>query len=67
MKTKMNGELIIKLHIEDMKKYASRTSILSKDMVEESKRLIQALGLPIIQAPSEGEADGSSSGRSISR
>ena len=39
-----------------MKKYASRTSRLTKDMVEESKELIQALGLPVIQAPSEGEA-----------
>jgi len=42
--------------IEEMKKYASRTSRLSKDMVEESKKLISLLGLPIVQAPSEGEA-----------
>ena len=41
---------------EEMKKYASRTSRLSKDMVEESKELISLLGLPIVQAPSEGEA-----------
>jgi len=41
---------------EEMKKYASRTSRLSKDMVEESKDLISLLGLPIVQAPSEGEA-----------
>ena len=42
--------------LEEMKKYASRTSRLSKDMVEESKKLISLLGLPVVQAPSEGEA-----------
>jgi len=41
---------------EDMKKFASRTTRLSKDMVEESKELISYLGLPVVQAPSEGEA-----------
>jgi len=42
--------------IEDMKKYAGRTSRLTEEMVEESKKLISLLGLPIVQAPSEGEA-----------
>ena len=41
---------------EEMKKYASRTSRLTKDMVEESKKLVSLMGLPIVQAPSEGEA-----------
>jgi len=41
---------------EDMKKYASRTSRLNKDMVKEAKELLSSLGLPIVQAPSEGEA-----------
>jgi len=41
---------------EEMKKYASRTSRLTKEMVEESKELISLLGIPIVQAPSEGEA-----------
>lgn len=41
---------------EEMKKYASRTSRLTKEMVEESKLLISMLGLPVVQAPSEGEA-----------
>ena len=44
-----------KKDIEGMKKYAARTSKLTKEMVEESKELLQALGLPVIQAPSEGE------------
>ncbi|MBU4493397.1 MAG: flap endonuclease-1 [Nanoarchaeota archaeon] len=43
-------------NIEEMKKYASRTSRLTEEMIDESKKLISALGLPIIQAPSEGEA-----------
>jgi len=42
--------------IEDMKKYASRMTRLTKDMAEESKKLIGFLGLPVVQAPSEGEA-----------
>jgi flap endonuclease-1 len=42
--------------IESMKKYASRTSILDKEMIKESKELISALGFPVVQAPSEGEA-----------
>lgn len=42
--------------IESMKKYAARTSILTAEMIEESKELLDALGFPVIQAPSEGEA-----------
>lgn len=42
--------------IAAMKKYAARTSVLTKEMVEESKELLDALGFPVIQAPSEGEA-----------
>ena len=43
-------------NIEDMKKFASRTSILTRDMIDDAKKVIQALGLPVVQAPSEGEA-----------
>jgi len=43
-------------NIEEMKKYAARTSRITEDIIKESKKLISALGLPIIQAPSEGEA-----------
>jgi len=42
--------------IEEMKKYASRTSKLTKEMIDDAKELMSALGCPIIQAPSEGEA-----------
>lgn len=45
--------------IEDfdmMKKYAQRTSRLTKDMIDEAKLLLDALGIPAVQAVSEGEA-----------
>ena len=48
-----------KKDIRAMKKYAARTSVLTKDMVDEAKELIKALGLPVVQAPSEGEAQAS--------
>lgn len=35
---------------------AQQTSHLSQDMVGETKALLAALGLPVVQAPSEGEA-----------
>ena len=41
---------------ELMKKYASRTSRLNDEMKEEAKKLVEAFGLPAIQAPSEAEA-----------
>ena len=43
----------------EMKKYAARTTRLTKEMIEEAKKLIEALGLPIVEAPSEGEAQAS--------
>lgn len=42
--------------LEDMKKYASRTSRLTKEMIADAKELLNAFGIPIIQAPAEGEA-----------
>jgi flap endonuclease-1 len=42
--------------IEGMKKYAGRTSRLTPHMVEQAKELLDALGVPWIDAPSEGEA-----------
>ena len=44
---------------ELMKKYASRTSRLTEGMIEEAKKLIEAFGLPVIDAPSEAEAQAS--------
>ena len=48
--------------IEDydlMKKFAPRTSRLTKEMIEDSRILIDALGFPVINAPSEAEAQAS--------
>ena len=42
--------------IEDARKYAQATATLKELMVEDSKRLLKALGVPWVQAPSEGEA-----------
>ena len=41
---------------EDAKKYAQATSRLTPEMVEESKVLLELMGLPHVQAPGEGEA-----------
>jgi len=43
-------------NVEDMKKYAARTSRLSSEMIAEAKKLVIAMGLPMIEAPCEGEA-----------
>ncbi|MBN2459369.1 flap endonuclease-1 [Candidatus Woesearchaeota archaeon] len=45
--------------VENMKKFAARTSRLTSEMVEDAKELIKALGQCIVEAPSEGEAQAS--------
>ncbi|NPA86631.1 MAG: flap endonuclease-1, partial [Candidatus Diapherotrites archaeon] len=42
--------------IEEARKYATQASRLEKQMVEDAKRLLDAMGIPYVQAPSEGEA-----------
>ncbi|MBD3209398.1 flap endonuclease-1 [Candidatus Woesearchaeota archaeon] len=42
--------------VAGMRKYAGRTARLTPEMVAEAKELLAALGIPTIQAPSEGEA-----------
>lgn len=42
--------------IEDARKAGQASSRLTGPMIDESKELLQALGIPVIQAPSEGEA-----------
>ncbi len=41
---------------EERAKYASRTARLTGEMINESKELLEGLGIPIVQAPAEGEA-----------
>jgi len=48
-----------KKDLTEMKKYAARTTRLTKDMIEEAKKVLEAFGIPIIDAPSEAEAQAS--------
>ncbi len=41
---------------EDGFKYAQAASRINSEIIEDGRRLILAMGLPVIQAPSEGEA-----------
>ncbi len=43
-------------NLEDAKKFASRALHLTDEMVKEAKKLIELMGLPLIEASSEGEA-----------
>lgn len=49
-------EAITAGRFEDARKYSQATSVLTDKMVEESKMILALLGIPYIQAPSEGEA-----------
>ncbi|MFC2175088.1 flap endonuclease-1 [archaeon] len=42
--------------MEEARTYAQQATRLTKDMVEQSKELLAALGIPSVQAPQEGEA-----------
>lgn len=42
--------------LEEAKKFAQATSRLTNEMIEEAKQLLSALGIPYVEAPSEGEA-----------
>ena len=43
--------------IMSMKRYGSQLVRLDDDMIKESKELLEAMGLAVVQAPSEGEAE----------
>ena len=42
--------------VEEAKRYAQMSSSLTSDMVGEAKRLLEAMGIPYVEAPAEGEA-----------
>ncbi|MET1101175.1 MAG: flap endonuclease-1 [Pyrodictiaceae archaeon] len=42
--------------MEAARRYAQMSSKLTEDMVSEAKRLLEAMGVPYVQAPAEGEA-----------
>ncbi len=52
-------EAMEKENYDDAKRYASATSRIDNKIVEESKELLDVLGIPYIQAPSEAEAQAS--------
>lgn len=43
----------------EARKYAQQVSRLTDEMIKEGKELLLAMGIPVIQAPSEGEAQAS--------
>ena len=47
-----------KKDIDSMYKYSKQVTYLNNEMIIESKELIKALGLPIIQSPQESDAQG---------
>lgn len=49
-------EMIAKGEIEEARKYAQAAVFLEKEMVKDVKSLLTAMGVPWVQAPSEGEA-----------
>ncbi len=49
-------EALTRGDLEAARKHAQRASELTEEMIRDSKLLLKALGVPAIQAPSEGEA-----------
>jgi flap endonuclease-1 len=43
--------------VEGMKKYGGRSVKITDEIIEQSKDLLDALGIPVVQAPGEGEAE----------
>ncbi|MEK6890690.1 MAG: flap endonuclease-1 [Nanoarchaeota archaeon] len=48
-----------KSDLESMRRYSQQTTRLTSEIIEESKELLIAMGIAVIQAPSEGEAQAS--------
>ncbi len=49
-------EAVERGNLEEARIYAQQTTRLTKEMVNQSKKLLDLLGIPWVQAPSEGEA-----------
>ena len=45
--------------LELMRRYSSQLARLDEEMIKESKELLEAMGIIVVQAPSEGEAEAS--------
>ena len=46
-----------KKDIQGMKKYSGRFVKITDEIIQQSKELLEAMGVPVIQAPAEGEAE----------
>jgi len=49
-------EALRKGDLEAARRYAMMSAKLTEDMVEDAKKLLEAMGIPYVQAPAEGEA-----------
>jgi len=49
-------QAVEKKDYEAVRRYSQQASKLTKDMIDEAKKLLDSMGIPWIQAPSEGEA-----------
>ncbi|MGM5487574.1 MAG: flap endonuclease-1 [Nanobdellota archaeon] len=49
-------ESVTKGDVEGMRKYASRSARLTKEMINEAQLLLSAMGIPVVVAPYEAEA-----------
>jgi flap endonuclease-1 len=49
-------EALAEGRLEDARVYAQQSSRFTEEMLEDSKRLLGYMGIPVVQAPSEGEA-----------
>ena len=53
---KKHKEALRKGEMEEARKMGARALKMTDEMIEEAKKLVELLGLPVIQAPSEGES-----------
>ena len=49
-------DALLRGDMADARKYAMGSSSLDSQMIEDSKRLLSLMGIPVVQAPSEGES-----------
>lgn len=49
-------EALARGDLEEAKKYAQRASRVNEQLIEDAKKLLELMGIPWVQAPSEGEA-----------
>ncbi len=53
---KLYEQALAEGRIEEAQKYAKQAATLNEFIVESSKKLLSLMGIPVVQAPSEGEA-----------